>query len=170
MDGGVSGPGLDSLVPALQELGDLKRVDSAGRDGSIATRLFRAAWGALAAGTPADAVCAATVARALAAARQGDLDCVALRAAGLARADVAAVRRAAFEELAAQIPGAGRFRGGLDHGLAAAAPSPFVAALEAQPRAGVACPGMPRRLFPAAEGHAEHCLVTAVYGALLAHP
>ena len=44
----------------------------------------------------------------------------------------------------------------------------FVHQLEAQPRAGVTCPGRPRILLEPAENHAEHCLVVAVYGVILA--
>lgn len=172
MDGGEApGPSLGALVPALREIGDLKRVTSAGRDGTLATRLFREAWARLVAGEDPRAACAATVASALAAARLGDLDAAALGAAGLGPDEVAAVRRAAYDQLAPSFPLASEtFVGGL---RASPAPGgvalpPFVAALEAQPRAGVTCPGKPRLLFPCPESHAEHCLVTAVYGALLA--
>jgi 5'-deoxynucleotidase YfbR-like HD superfamily hydrolase len=168
MDGG-EGTSLSALIPALREIGDLKRVVSAGRDGTIATRLFRDAWRRLVAGGDVAEVCAATTAAALAAARLGDLDATAMRAAGLRAGDVALIRHGALEELAAQIPGAARFGPSLAAPDAADVPLPsFVAALEAQPRAGVTCPGKPRLLFACPESHAEHCLATAVYGALLA--
>jgi len=172
VDGGATRPGpkLREVVPALREIGDLKRVSSAGRSGSLAARLFRDAWARLVADEEPGAVCAATVASALAAARLGDLDAVALGAAGLGPGDIAAVRRAAYDQLAPSFwlaPTA--FLAGLDAPPAPEVPlPPFVAALEAQPRAGVTCPGKPRLLFPCPENHAEHCLVTAVYGALLA--
>ena len=38
------------LLPLLRMLGDLKRIRSAGHDGSIAARLFAAAWAGVAAG------------------------------------------------------------------------------------------------------------------------
>ena len=49
-----------------------------------------------------------------------------------------------------------------------AALPPFVTALEQQPRAGVTCPGKPRIMLQPPENHAEHCLLVAVYGVLLA--
>jgi hypothetical protein len=45
-----------AILPLLRELGDLKRVHSARRDGSIATRLFEAGWSAWLDGVTADAV------------------------------------------------------------------------------------------------------------------
>ena len=65
---------LRSLTPLFGELGDLKRITSAGRSGSIAVRLFAAGWGALIAGQAAGEVALAVTARAAAAARLGDLD------------------------------------------------------------------------------------------------
>ncbi len=64
----------DALKALFGEIGDLKRVRSAGRQGTIATRLFRAAWSELAAGEPVPEVARRITAQALAAARLGDLD------------------------------------------------------------------------------------------------
>jgi hypothetical protein len=44
------------LLPLLREIGDSKRVTSAGRRGSIAERLFRRAWSSLLAGQSANDV------------------------------------------------------------------------------------------------------------------
>ena len=72
-----------ALLPLLRELGDLKRITSAGRPGSIAERAFRAAWAALAAGQDRQEVALAVAGRALAAARLGDLDAATLAELGL---------------------------------------------------------------------------------------
>jgi 5'-deoxynucleotidase YfbR-like HD superfamily hydrolase len=61
-----------------------------------------------------------------------------------------------------------RLRPALARELPAAEPPPFVDALSRQPRAGVTCPGRPRIVLEPPENHAEHCLVVAVYGVLLA--
>ena len=63
-----------AALPLLRELGDLKRIRSAGHEGSIAERLFARGWAALAVGDQAGAVMRRTVAAALAAARLADLD------------------------------------------------------------------------------------------------
>ena len=159
-----------ALRPLLEELGELKRVRSAGRDGSIATRLFRQGWARLVSGEDVDAAMRATVADALAAARLGDLDAAALSAAGMTAAEILAVRRRAVDEVSADLAPELRvvLRKGLD-----AAPAPgvvlprFVAQLAEQPRAGVTCPGKPRLLLEPPENHAEHCLMVAVYGVVL---
>ncbi|MBY0337519.1 MAG: HD domain-containing protein [Acetobacteraceae bacterium] len=170
MDGGHGGA-LRTMVPALRELNDLKRITSAGREGSIAARLFRAAWCRLAAGALPMEVCEATVADALAASRLGDLDAEAMGAVGLLPSEIRAVRGTALGEMAGMLPGAERFAPGLDAApVLSCAPPAFVAALAAQPRAGVTCPGKPRLLLLPPESHAEHCLMVAVYGALLARP
>ncbi len=160
------------LVPLLAELNDLKRVRSAGRDGSIATRLFRQTWSELAAGRPAGVVAVEIAARALAAARLGDLDREVLSRAGLSRAQITRVLQQAVAEIGASLPAA--LRQSLheavaaDRGRVVGPLPPFVAQLEAQPRAGVTCPGKPRIVLEPPESHAEHCLAVAVYGVLLA--
>ncbi|MFC0409392.1 HD domain-containing protein [Roseomonas elaeocarpi] len=160
-----------ALRPLLEELGELKRVRSAGREGSIATRLFQAGWARLVAGETTEAAMRATVADALAAARLGDLDAAALGAAGMTAAEILAVRRRAVEEVSAEFPP--ELRALLQAGLEAA-PAPqvalprFVGQLAEQPRAGVTCPGKPRLLLEPPENHAEHCLIVAVYGVVLA--
>lgn len=160
---------LPALMPLLRELGHLKRITSAGRRGSIASRLFLQAWGALLAGDePAD-VMHATVGAALAAARLGDLDAAKLHELGLSNAEALEVLRRGFDAVGADVDRtlAVSLRGALGH-VPASAPTPaFVTALAEQPRAGVTCPGKPRLVLQPAESHAEHCWTVALYGVLL---
>ncbi|TGD98405.1 hypothetical protein EU555_16075 [Methylobacterium nonmethylotrophicum] len=155
----------------LVELNDIKRVRSAGRDGSIAERLFLQAWSALTGGAEPALLALDITAKALAASRLGDLDAAFLSLAGLSRIEASAVLVRGFDEVA----------GPLDPALAdalracLAAPRdwtpgsvPAFARLQAhQPRAGVTCPGKPRILLEPPENHAEHCLMVAVYGVAL---
>ena len=155
----------------LRELGELKRVRSAGRRGSIAQRLFEASWGRLVAGFSAQETMRATVAGALAAARLGDLDARNLASVGLSREevlDVLARAAASVLELSnSELPD--YVMEGLRAPLATEDALPaFVHRLGEQPRAGVTCPGRARLLFEPPENHAEHCLLVAVYGVLLA--
>ena len=161
-----------ALLTLFRELGVLKRLHSAGRRGSIADRLFRAAWGALAVGDAPAEIAFRVTGAALAAARLGDLDGAALRALGLDDAEVSAILARAFDAVAEAIPEPLRATlrrrlGQLDVADDAGLP-PFVAALEAQPRAGITAPGRPRIMLEPPENHAEHCLIVAVYGVLLA--
>ena len=159
-----------ALRELLGELGDLKRTRSAGHHGSVAERGFVAAWSALCAGEEPDAVMAAVVASALAAARLGDLGVVKLRELGLDEAETATVLRRAFDAVASALDPdrAPSFREGLGRPLPVGLVPPFVAALAEQPRAGATCPGRPRILLEPPENHAEHCWAVAVFGALLA--
>ena len=50
-----------ALLPLFRELGDLKRIRSADREGTVAERLFADGWAALAAGAPASDVMERTV-------------------------------------------------------------------------------------------------------------
>jgi len=158
-------------LPLLRELGDLKRIHSAERDGSIAERLFARGWAALAAGEAPAVVMRRTVAAALAAARLGDLDRATLAELGLSDAEVRGVLERAFDEVAVLMAPAlaADLRNALPEGADAAGPVPrFVQQLATQPRAGVTCPGRPRMLLQPPENHAEHCLIVAVYGVLAA--
>jgi hypothetical protein len=157
------------LLALLQELGDLKRVRSAARPGSIAERLFADGWTRLLAGVPAEDAMRGNVAAALTATRLGDIDAAALRTLDLAEHAIARTLGHALAEITAA----------LDPALAAGLEGPrrdppaqplpaFVARLAAQPRAGVTCPGRPRLLFEPPENHAEHSAMVAVYGVLLA--
>ena len=160
-----------TLIPLLRELGDLKRIRSAERTGSIAERLFARGWAALAAGDDPATTMRRTVAAALAAARLGDLDHAKLAELGLSEGEAIAVLERSFDEVADQLDPtlAATLRAALPHGSPAEGPTPrFVAQLAAQPRAGVTCPGKPRLLLQPPENHAEHCLIVAVYGVVLA--
>lgn len=159
-----------AILPLFRELGDLKRIRSADREGSIAERLFRDAWAALHAGEPASDVMARTVAAALAAARLGDLSLLKLRALGLGTQAVAVLQRS-FDEVAAYLEPnlAARLRPALAEGAPEQGPAPgFVDRLARQPRAGVTCPGRPRIMLQPPENHAEHCLMVAVYAVVAA--
>lgn len=159
-----------SLMSLLRELGHLKRITSAGRPGSIATRLFLQAWGALVAGQSSVEVMRGTVAAALAAARLGDLDAAKLAELGLTSEEVRHVLRASFEEVAGELDPALRASlwNGLDQALHRGDAPSFARLLAEQPRAGVTCPGKPRVMLQPAENHAEHSLAVALYGVLLA--
>jgi 5'-deoxynucleotidase YfbR-like HD superfamily hydrolase len=163
--------GSDGLRRLFGEIGDLKRIRSAGRSGSVATRLFRRAWSELTGGTSAVEVARRVTAQALAAARLGDLDRSLLGTAGLPAAAIDDILRRAVEEIVA--PMEEPLRSALIDAIAVSRPVPggaeprFVTVLENQPRAGVTCPGRPRIVLEPAENHAEHCLVVAVYGVLL---
>ena len=163
---------LSTTIDTLIELNDLKRITSAGRTGSIATRLFHDAWAALNNGASVDMVAGWITGRALAAARLGDIDRSVLVAAGVPEADARAILLEAIEAVAGGPFAAVRplvegmvVRELPDGDLPAPA---FVAALSAQPRAGITCPGKPRIMLEPPENHAEHCVVVAVYGVLLA--
>ena len=167
---GANGFGPDD-APLLRELGDLKRIRSAGRQGTIATRRFLAGWSALLAGMDAGEVMRRTVASTVAAARLGDLDLPKLRELGLSHDEAVAVLRRAWDELAGAVaePLAGTLRAALADGPLPDGPVPRFAALQAdQPRAGVTCPGRPRLMLQPPENHAEHCLMVAVYATLAA--
>jgi hypothetical protein len=159
-----------ATLDLLRELGDLKRVRSASHEGSIADRLFAHAWGWLVAGGELADVWRAVTADAMAATRLGDLDEAALTGVGIPAEDARDIRRRALEEACAALPAplADALLAGLDVEALREAPPPFVARLGRQPRAGVTCPGKPRLLLEPPENHAEHCLMTAVYGAVLA--
>jgi len=162
------------MLPLLRELGDLKRVRSAGRAGSIAERLFADAWSRLAAGEPVETVMRTTVVNGLAAARLGDLDSAALEAAGVPPNAVRDIRRGAVAAVSAEV--APWVRAWVDDAGPPAPVAPaasdrtpgFVAPLCAQPRAGATCPGRGRLMFDPTENHAEHCAVVAIIGVLLA--
>ncbi len=158
------------LRDLFQEIGDLKRIRSAGREGSVATRGFRVAWAALVAGEAPEATMGRVVAGALAATRLGDLDRAKLDELGLDEAEASRVLGRAFDAVADGLDAslAGRLRGGLTAAAPGRSPEPaFVRALAAQPRAGATCPGKPRIVLEPPENHAEHCWAVAVLGVLL---
>ena len=160
-----------ALKPLFGEIGDLKRVRSAARDGTIASRLFRSAWCDLVDGAAPASVALRTTADALAATRLGDIDEEVLGSAGLDPGSTCQIRRAAIESVADVVSGplVHRLIDALDMARPASTTPPpaFVARLEQQPRAGATCPGKPRVILEPPENHAEHCVVVAIIGVLL---
>lgn len=161
-----------ALLPLLRMLGDLKRIRSAGRAGSIAERLFAAAWTRIAAGEMPETVARGMVQAALIATRLGDLDAAALGQAGIPATEVGRIQGAALAQAAAPLDMTTRawLAGGtvLEPAAASMVPPEFVAALAAQPRAGATHPEHGRLVLEPPESHAEHCMLVAVTGALLA--
>jgi len=158
------------FLPSLRELGDLKRIRSAGREGSIATRLFEAGWSAWLAGGGPDDIAYRAMAMALAAARLGDLDFDKLGELGLSRDERLAVLERAVDEIAAPFDAdlIARLMIQLGKPLALkAAPDPL-STLRRQPRAGVTGPGRPRIMLQPEENHSEHSFIVALYAGLLA--
>ena len=165
-----SGAGLAAFVPLSVELCDLKRVRDASSPDSLATRLFRRAWGALLAGQdPAD-VALRSAADAVAACRLGGIDRSVLLRCGLDDAAATAVLVRSFDEVGHPVstPLRDRLRGELGRELALGPAPDFAETLIRQPRAGATCPGKPRIVLEPPEGHGDHCFVVASLGALLA--
>ena len=170
LDAVQAGTGLAGFVPLATELCDLKRIRDASSPDSLASRMFRASWAALAAGQVATEVAMASTASALAAARLGGIDLSVLAVAGLSRDEGLGALGRSFEEvsqpvsdgLAAQLWDA--LGGALANGVAPA----FAEALIRQPRAGATCPGKPRIVLEPPEGHGDHCFVVAALGCALA--
>nr|WP_167956152.1 HD domain-containing protein [Sphingomonas jejuensis] len=171
MSAAVRGRLSPAALPLFRELGDLKRIRSAEAAGSIAERLFVAAWAALIRGEPAEDVMARVTGAALVSARLGDIDLVVLDRLGIGTRAESILERA-FDELADEgviEDDALRthIRGALPQGRPQMGPvPPFVGKLARQPRAGVTCPGRPRIMLQPPENHAEHCLMVAVYGVI----
>ncbi len=163
-------PALAGFVPLATELCDLKRVRDASSPDSLASRGFRAAWGALQAGQDAADVAAVSTASAVAAARLGGIDRDVLKAAGLAEAEAVAVLGRSFDEVSGPLDAeqARMLRSRLGDALPSGPAPEFAAALIRQPRAGATCPGKPRIVLEPPEGHGDHCFVVAVLGCLLA--
>ncbi|MFC7478213.1 hypothetical protein ACFQS7_27980 [Dankookia sp. GCM10030260] len=158
------------LLPLLRMLGDLKRIRSAGREGSLAARIFATAWADVAAGAAVADVARRSLRTCLAATQLGDLDAAVLREAGIPVAEVGRIGDTAVAMAAAPLDAS--MRQWLSGPLAAAVdtgmtPS-FVARLAAQPRAGATSPGRGRLVLEPPENHAEHCMLVAAYGVLLA--
>jgi len=161
---------LAGLVPLAAELGDLKRVRDASSADSVASRLFRRAWGAMAAGQDVAEVALLTTAGAMAAARLGGIDRGVLLVAGLTNAEATAILARSFDEVAGPVDPAlaAQLRDHLECAFRPGLAPEFAEALIRQPRAGATCPGKPRIILEPPEGHGDHCLVVAVLAAVLA--
>jgi hypothetical protein len=147
----------------LQELGELKRVRSAGHRFSNAARSFRRSWGLLIGGTAMDVAMRIDISSAVAACRLGDLDHDALAGAGMAPDRIAGTLERSFHLWNDVVDPALRARlvpGLTDRGCMGSL-APFVERLTQQPRAGATCPGRPRLVLEPPENHAEHCAVVA---------
>jgi 5'-deoxynucleotidase YfbR-like HD superfamily hydrolase len=168
--GQTLGQTLAEIVPLAAELCDLKRVRDARSGESLASRMFRAAWGALLAGQSVDEVARVATARAIAAARLGGIDAEVLSVAGLSATEATAVLARSFEEVAGPLDGAlaVALRDSLGVALREGPPPAFAEALIRQPRAGATCPGKPRIMLEPPEGHGDHCFVVAVLAVVLA--
>ena len=161
----------------LTEVGDLKRVRVAHREGSLAEQAFRRSWTALSSGQEPAAIALRETGAAGAAARLGGIDLDVLRSGGLDEATALDVLSASFDEVTGGLPEPLRehLRGALgtkeaveDGGTDEPAPVPrFVEALARQPRAGATRPGTPRLILEPQESHADHCATVAVYSVLL---
>lgn len=159
---------LAAVRPLLAEIGDAKRVRVAAAEGSLAEQAFRRAWGRLVAGEEPEAVALSETAAAVARARLAGIDAGVLTGAGLTPGQSLDVLRRAFDEVAGPVPGAERLRAHLGRLPSPALVPPLADALCRQPRAGATAPGKPRIVVEPPESHGDHCLTTAVYGALLA--
>jgi len=162
--------GLASFVPLAAELGDLKRVRDASGPDSLASRLFRKAWGAMAAGQDPAEVAMSATADALVAARLGGIDWDILVGAGVAGAEATAILERSFDEVAGPIDAtlARQLRQSIGCPFQPGVAPAFAEALIRQPRAGATCPGKPRIVLEPPENHGDHCLVVAVFAAVLA--
>ena len=161
---------LANLTPLAAELGALKRVRDAREADSLASRLFRRAWGALAAGQDPLSCALQTTADALAAARLGGIDRCVLGVCGVEDVDADGVLARSFDEIGGPLDPALRDRLRAQLGREApVGPVPaFAEALIRQPRAGATCPGKPRIVLDPPEGHGDHCLIVAVLAVLAA--
>ena len=165
-------PDLRPLTPLLRQMNGLKRVTSAVRRGSVVDRTFARSWCALVRGDSARIVAMRETAALVAAVRLAALDAATLRAHGVDASTADHVVAAAVGEA-----GDGVDKNLLDLLVAAAgdvpadpvveALPPFVERLMAQPRAGATHPTRPRLILEPAEGHGDHCGMTAAYAVLL---
>ncbi|MGB3739306.1 MAG: hypothetical protein WA948_08135, partial [Pontixanthobacter sp.] len=159
------------VLPLLRELGDLKRIRSAARDGTIATRLFESGWAAWLSGESRDDIAYRAMAAAVVAARMGDLDYDKLGELGLSDAKRRSAMTAAMDEIAASLDRdlIETMKAQIANPLPPAGDLPHaLTLLRDQPRAGVTGPGRPRIMLQPEENHAEHSFVVALYAGLLA--
>ncbi len=161
----------NAVLPLLRELGDLKRIRSAARDGTVATRLFEAAWSAWLDGGDMDDIALRAMAMGVAAARLGDLDHAKLGELGLSVGERRIVLMRAIDEVASPLARdlVDALHERLDRPLPLARELPrTIGLLKEQPRAGVTGPGRPRIMLQPEESHSEHSFVVALYAGLLA--
>ena len=158
------------LIGLLQELANLKRIRVAHRPGSLAQHLFADAFRALVAGDDPKRVALVVTARAVVLASLGGVDADVLRRATLDEAAVHSITARAFDALGLGLDPAfaAALRDVTSARLRSAAEPAFVAKLAHQPRAGATMPGKARLVLDPTETHAEHCVLVAISGVLLA--
>ena len=166
MDGCSSIGGLGQFTPLATELGDLKRIRDASSPDSLAVRLFRRAWGEIAAGHDPWRVAMGVTADAVVATQLGGITRGVLIESGVGAVEAAEILARGFDEHAGLVSSALREAVGLG-GETFPVPA-FAEALIRQPRAGATCPGKPRIILEPPENHGDHCLVVAVLGVVLA--
>ena len=163
---------VSKLLPLFREMNDLKRIRVAGKDGSIAERLFLRSWARLASGEPLREVALQETAHAVAAARLAGIDAGALTAGGFSAGERLAVLCSGLDAVAEPLDTGlvADLRGALspDPLPSPSAVPPFASLLAHQPRAGATRPGFRRVVLEPAENHADHCGMVAVYGVLSA--
>lgn len=161
-----------ALLPLFRELNDLKRITVAGKNGSIAERLFLRSWARLVSGESPSEVALSESASAVAAARLAGIDAQVLADGGIAAAERLATLRSGLDAVSGPLDTA--LRGHLNDALRAdSLPNSghvpeFALRLAQQPRAGATRPGFRRVVLEPAENHADHCGMVAVYGVLTA--
>lgn len=169
MDGGAQPSDLSGLAQFAAELGGLKRVRDASSPRSLAERFFRSAWQRLVGGDDPAETAYAVSGHVIAAIRLAGLTHDLMAELGVA--DPLLIMQNAYDEVCNPIrdPVRGLLRRSLGHSIERTDIVPgFVEQLTAQPRAGATCPGMPRLILQPPESHADHCLVVAVLGVVLA--
>ncbi|CAL9610606.1 hypothetical protein SUDANB58_05627 [Streptomyces sp. enrichment culture] len=173
-DGQLPRESLRAAVPLLREIGDLKRVRTAGGGGaSMAERAFRRSWAELVRGGDPGRVAVRECAAAVAGARLAGVDGPVLRRCGLTADEAVAVLERSLARHADRMDPvtSGLLREALPDLVEEPYEGPgpgFAAVLCSQPRAGATCPGRPRLMVEPPESHGDHCWAVAVYGVLLA--
>ncbi|GAA2461887.1 HD domain-containing protein [Streptomyces glaucus] len=172
-DGEVPRGALRAAVPLLREIGDLKRVRTAGSGASVAERAFCRSWAELVRGGDPGRIAVRACAAAVAGARLAGIDGPVLRRCGLTADEAVAVLERSIGRHADRVGPvtSGLLREALPDVVADPyeGPAPgFAAVLCAQPRAGATRPGRPRLMVEPPESHGDHCWAVAVYGVLLA--
>ena len=160
---------LATLTPLLREVGDAKRIRVAGSPDSLCQQAFSRSWARLVEGEDPTVVALSESAAAVARARLAGLDASVLTAAGLSGDQALEVQRAGFDEVASVLDAG--LASDLREALALVRPAPaapvLARALNAQPRAGATCPGLPRVVVEPPESHGDHCFTVAVYAVLV---
>ncbi len=167
--------GIETLVPLLGEINDLKRVYVAGDAISFASRGFLRAWQTFRTGEPADSILWREMTAAVAGARLGGINTEVMTNGGLSTAAQRKVYRRAIEEVRPQLHPTtfDNLLDGIDLLLHADSqgeepPPTFALRLAGQPRAGATRPGHPRLILEPPENHADHCYIVAVTSVLVA--